>query len=118
MPDRGLTQAHLAILQDILAEVGHGVEGVSLFGSRATGRARPNSDIDLVLYGPVPEATVDRLRQRFEDSMLPVTVDLLVYDRIADAALKAHIDRVGRRLLAHASPGPGGDNSDPPPIVF
>ncbi len=86
---------------------------VDVFGSRATGRARPNSDIDLVLYGPVPEAMLARLHQRFEDSLLPVSVDLLIYERIADPALKAEIDRFARMLFEPAPPGPQPTHAAP-----
>jgi predicted nucleotidyltransferase len=105
-----MPQAHLAIVRDILTRSGVALDRVALFGSRATGRARPDSDIDLVLYGQVPEATLALLHQRFEDSLLPVTVDLLVYDRIEHGALKAHVDRAGRRLFAHAQIGQGTDH--------
>jgi uncharacterized protein len=116
MADHGLTQAHLAIIRDILVGAGISPDRVALFGSRATGRARPNSDIDL--YGPVAEATVDQLHRRFEDSFLPVSVDLLVYDRIDDAPLKAHIDRVARSVFTLSAIGQGRDHGDisPHPI--
>lgn len=84
---RGLLQAHR---QDI---------GKALvFGSRATGRARPSSDIDLALTGVKDPATVDRLRTEFEESLLAVTVDLVDYDRLANPRLRAHIDAVGIEL--------------------
>lgn len=115
MAEHGLTQAHLAIVRNILVEAGVSLDGVAVFGSRATGRARPNSDIDLVLHGPVAETTVELLRRRFDDSLLPVTVDLHIYDRIAHAPLKAHIDRFGRPLFPPASIIPGADQGDHSP---
>ena len=74
-----------------------------VFGSRATGRARPSSDIDLALVGVKNPATVDRLRTDFEESLLAVTVDLVDYDRLANPRLRAHIDAVGIEL----EPAPG-----------
>lgn len=112
MADRGLSEPHLAIVRDILVSAGISPDRVALFGSRATGRARPNSDIDLVLYGPVAGATVDQLHRRFEDSLLPVSVDLLVYDRIEHAPLKAHIDRVARSPFTLSAIGQGRDQGD------
>lgn len=50
-----------------------------VFGSRATGRARPFSDLDILLTQPA-SLTWDqraRLRAEFEASELPFTVDLL-----------------------------------------
>ena len=50
-----------------------------VFGSRATGRARPFSDLDILLTEP-PNLTWDQraqLRDAFEASELPFKVDLL-----------------------------------------
>ncbi len=102
MAEHGLTQHQLNIIRDVLAPYALAIERVSLFGSRATGTARANSDIDLVLYGPVPEAVVDRLRSLFDESGLAVTVDLIAYDRIDTPALKSHIDQVMQPLFEHA----------------
>ena len=57
-----LSQQQLAVLRAVLAPFADRIELVGIFGSRATGMARPNSDIDLVLYGDVEAAVVDRLR--------------------------------------------------------
>ncbi len=37
---------------------------------------------------------LDRIGTVFGESPLPVSVDVLAYDRIGQAGLKAHIDRV------------------------
>jgi predicted nucleotidyltransferase len=52
---------------------------VRAFGSRVTGRAWRYSDLDLVIMGaePLPALTLARLRADFEDSDLPVRVDVL-----------------------------------------
>lgn len=49
------------------------------FGSRATGRARPYSDLDLLLVRQQPLSLVERadLRDRFERSELPFRVDIV-----------------------------------------
>jgi predicted nucleotidyltransferase len=70
-----------------------------LFGSRATGKMRPDSDIDMVVFGPIREADTDRLRSLFDASLLALKVDILAYDRIAYPALKAHIDEVAQALF-------------------
>ncbi|MES2992360.1 MAG: nucleotidyltransferase domain-containing protein [Pseudomonadota bacterium] len=52
---------------------------VKVFGSRATGRARPFSDLDLLFVRP-PHLTWQQradLRDRFEASELPFRVDLV-----------------------------------------
>ncbi len=102
MPDHGLSLQQLQIIRDILTPYAALITRVGLFGSRAKGTARPNSDIDLVLYGPVSEAVADRLHSLFDESALAVTVDLLVYDRIDTPPLKSHIDQVMQPLFEQA----------------
>ncbi len=70
-----------AILYDVLAPFAAGFDRVGLFGSRATGRASPQSDVDLVIYGADDPRLVDRLFTLFDESLLPVTVDVVDYDR-------------------------------------
>lgn len=70
------------------------MEKVALFGSRATGKSRPNSDYDIVLYGNLAQADIDRIWTLFSESPLAVSVDLIAYNLIRHAPLKAHIDLV------------------------
>lgn len=51
---------------------------VRAFGSRVTGKARPDSDLDLIVIGreALQDLTLARLRADFEDSDLPFRVDL------------------------------------------
>ena len=75
------------------------VESVALFGSRATGTYKSYSDIDLVLYGKLDEATLDRLWTCFQESSLPYKVDVKAYEMIHHPPLKEHIDRFARPLF-------------------
>ena len=73
-----LSPAHLATVRALLLNNAPGVP-VYAFGSRVTGRARKFSDLDLAL---VPEQALDwrvlaRLREAFEESDLPITVDVI-----------------------------------------
>ena len=73
-----LSPAHLATVRAILLRDAPGVP-TYVFGSRATGRARKFSDLDLAL---LPEQALDwrvlaRLREAFEESDLPITVDVI-----------------------------------------
>ena len=73
-----LLPVHLATVRAILLRDAPGVP-VYAFGSRATGRARKLSDLDLAL---VPEQALDWrvlacLREAFEESDLPMTVDVI-----------------------------------------
>ena len=97
--DHGLSDASLTLLARTIAQCGEGVTRVDLFGSRATGAHRANSDIDLALHGDVTDATIDRLRTMFLESSLPVSVDVTSYER-AYPPLRRHIDAVARFLLS------------------
>jgi predicted nucleotidyltransferase len=52
---------------------------IAVFGSRATGRARPHSDLDLLFIDPPRLGWAQRadLRDLFEASDLPFAVDLV-----------------------------------------
>ena len=106
--DHGLTPGQLQMLRSVLYPFADHIRLVGLFGSRATGRAGPRSDIDLVLYGPVTQAEYDRLYTVLNDIPLPIGVDLVAYEHVTTPGLKDHIDRVmlplwtGAELAAEA----------------
>jgi predicted nucleotidyltransferase len=98
--NHGLTSDHLRQMQAVLAPYADRIDRVSLFGSRATGTYRPNSDIDLVLHGDVSAELVGRLCTLFQESALPVAVDVKGYDLTAYAPLKRHMDVCMRPLFS------------------
>jgi predicted nucleotidyltransferase len=89
------------------------IERAGLFGSRATGTWKPASDIDLILYGPVSDAEVDRIRTLLLDSDLPVPVDVIAYPSIEGTALQRHIDHVVQVLLTRDELRADGQGRDP-----
>ena len=107
MSAAALTSRQRAIIRDILAPYRHRIDRVALFGSRATGRARANSDIDLVLYGDLDEAEVDRLRTSFDESALSVSVDLVAYGPSVYPPLRRHIDETACDLFLRSDLAPG-----------
>ncbi|NDV26847.1 nucleotidyltransferase family protein [Desulfovibrio sp. JC010] len=55
------------------------------YGSRATGSARPQSDLDLVAFASADQKkAVYNLKEAFEESDLPFIVDLFVWDTVPD----------------------------------
>lgn len=53
------------------------------FGSRVKGNFRPDSDLDLVVFSkPAQSALVSELREALEESSLPFSVDVLVWDEV------------------------------------
>lgn len=88
----GLSSKQLDIIRDILRPFLEHIDSVGLFGSRATGLYRANSDIDIVIYGSLDEKSIDRLFTLLNESQLPMTVDVQAYNLIKYQPLKDHID--------------------------
>ena len=66
---------------------------VAVFGSRAAGRARPFSDLDLLFIQPRRLTWAQRvdLRDAFESSSLPFKVDMVEADSLSEGmAARAH----------------------------
>ncbi len=73
------------------------VKQAILYGSRAKGNYKHGSDIDLTLRG---EADLNlrvlyQIVDELDDLLLPYTIDLSLYNHIADPDVIAHIQRVG-----------------------
>ena len=85
-----LSPAHLSIVERILAEHVPECE-VRAFGSRATWNAKDYSDLDLAVVGeePLPREAVTRLKEAFEESRLPMRVDVIDWHSIADGFREA-----------------------------
>lgn len=68
-----------------------------LFGSRAMGTQRSNSDIDLCVDArELPFATFLRLASELDELVLPYRLDLILRHHIENPDLLQHIDRVGK----------------------
>ena len=102
MPEHGLTPEQLKIIRGVLLPYASVISRVGLFGSRAMGTMRPNSDIDLVLYGSLTEAQVDRIWTLFEESGLALKVDVSAYSLIDYPPLKLHVDEAMQPLFEQA----------------
>ena len=73
------------------------IETVLVYGSRAKGTYRNESDIDLTMKGEKLEwRDLLEIEQAIDDLTLPYKVDLSIYDQIDNRELKAHIDRCGK----------------------
>lgn len=97
-PPFGLPLASVDALRAVLARHAR-VQRVDVYGSRAMERFRPGSDIDLALRGDaLTDADLLAIDREIDELDLPWKIDLSIYDKIDDAALRDHIDRVGRAL--------------------
>jgi predicted nucleotidyltransferase len=82
------------------------VERVVLYGSRALGRHRSGSDVDLCLEAPgLCLADVLELGARLDDLMLPWRIDLQLDHLIEHEGLRHHIQRAGQVLWERAPSG-------------
>ena len=78
---------HLAIVQGILREHMPGGVKVWVFGSRASWTTKDSSDLDLALEceSKLSHKVLGALKDAFEDSTLPYTVDVVDLNRIGDS---------------------------------
>ena len=83
---------------------------VTLFGSRATGKANARSDIDLATRGMVDDGRLGRLALDLADLDIPQICDLKAYEHVVYPPFKRHIDRFG--ITIYAKQGDGGKKND------
>ena len=82
-----LSKDHLVIIRAILSQ--HLPKGTKawIFGSRATGRARQYSDLDLLIAcnaHPLADEVLSTLRDEFDECDLPYKVDLLDWHNLEE----------------------------------
>ena len=96
----GLSESVLATLRAIFQRYPE-IERVRLYGSRAMGRYRPNSDIDLVAFGDsVNYATLAAVLLDIDDSDIPFLVDFQAWNDLRNRKLREHIERVGVNIYS------------------
>jgi predicted nucleotidyltransferase len=94
----GLPEHAILAIQQVLAAHPE-VERAIVYGSRALGRQRPSSDIDLTLIGPaIGCGTLARIEAELDDLLLPWMIDLSRLADLSHPPLLAHIERVGKVL--------------------
>ncbi len=72
------------------------VQRAILFGSRAMGTHRHNSDIDLCLIAPeLPFQSFLQLAATLDERVLPYCLDLILRHHVDNPEFIAHIQRVG-----------------------
>lgn len=101
MKNSGLSEQELEQIRAVLRAV-PAIEKAVLFGSRAMGLARGNSDVDIMLYGEkLTLGDVAHARALLEETTLPYQFDLVLYDA-GNESLREHIEQHGRILLHHS----------------
>lgn len=93
----GLNSEQWKQVYHILDEHRDDIRWVKLFGSRARGDYRETSDVDLAIGCERDLRGV--LKGAFEQSRLPYTFDIVLYDDLAHGKLRDRIDAEGRLLF-------------------
>jgi len=99
LPASGLNQGEMGLLTRLFRQHGE-IQRVILFGSRAKGNARANSDIDLSIVGVDDDLAIEALAEELEDLPLPYRFDVKAMTTIRHGALRRHIDSEGVVIYA------------------
>ncbi|MDR1473948.1 MAG: nucleotidyltransferase domain-containing protein [Lactobacillales bacterium] len=91
--DIGLSDNDLRLILDVFSK--SSVEKAILFGSRAMGNYRYNSDIDIVVSGNLDIFGVQTIAEKLDELPLPYKFDILSYEEIQNANLLSHIKKFG-----------------------
>jgi len=94
----GLSNSNIVSINSVFNHYNE-ISEVLIFGSRAKGDYRDNSDIDLVIKGNnINLSLLQEIEIKLEDLYLPNIIDLIVYDRIENPELISHINRIGKQF--------------------
>lgn len=74
------------------------IDEIIIFGSRARGDYRENSDIDIALKGNLTKIDIALIRDHLDESRIPYTTDVVEYEKIIDIKFREEIDKEGRIL--------------------
>ena len=92
----GLKENTIAQINSVLAQFPQ-VERAIIYGSRAKGKGKPGSDIDLTLIGDqINLSLIYKIEQVLDDLFLPYTIDLSAYHQLSNPDFVDHIDPVGK----------------------
>ncbi|MFH1728868.1 MAG: nucleotidyltransferase domain-containing protein [Pseudomonadota bacterium] len=81
-----LKNEYIEEIKAILSKHAMGIE-VRMFGSRVNKKARPNSDIDLVLIdkNKISFSKLNEIKQVFSESNIPYIVDVIDWHSISES---------------------------------
>jgi predicted nucleotidyltransferase len=101
----GLSENTCATIRKILDQHPM-IEKAVIYGSRAKGNYKNGSDIDMTLIGDALDfKTLSEIAGALDDSDIPYTVDLSLFEKIENPALREHIERVGKVFYECAERG-------------
>ena len=93
----GLSEQDFSMINSVFLK-NKKIELVKIFGSRAKGNYRYNSDIDLVIEGEISDIESQLILSELDELPLPYIFDIKVLNNINNADLIEHIKRVGKLI--------------------
>jgi predicted nucleotidyltransferase len=99
----GLKESDITKTKSVFCEYPE-IDKVILYGSRAKGNYRKNSDIDLSIVGNVNLDKILSIETKLDDLFLPYEFDLSIFNKINNIALKEHIIRIGITFYEKENP--------------
>ena len=103
----GLTDEQIETIKKVCSQHPE-VEQAIIFGSRAKGNYKPASDIDIALKGAALNSTIlNKISNALQDSALPYTFDIILFQQITNKELIDHIERIGKILYEKGGIGDG-----------
>jgi uncharacterized protein len=91
----GLSSDDLKVITEILKQYPE-ISEAFIFGSRAKGTQKAGSDVDIAIKGNDLDELVSTISgQLNEETPLPYTFDVVVFNPLSNDELQEHIQRVG-----------------------
>lgn len=97
MKDIGLTPHEIDLIREVFRRFPV-IREVALYGSRAKGTYRPESDIDLALIGVDDDIQAEAVADELDELPLPYRFDVKAYGGSKYGPLREHVARVGISL--------------------
>lgn len=99
MNDFGLPTGDLNAIINVVASVDN-VQRAVVYGSRAKGNYRPNSDIDIMLFGDsLTFSDIVTVADRLDDLLLPWQIDITARNRVFNSDFIEQVDRYGKVIF-------------------
>ena len=92
----GLSDSEISMIVGLIKNSGS--SKAIIFGSRAKGTWRNNSDIDIAVFGA--GVKIGRLQAQLDELPMPYKFDVICYEDINHKPLREHIDRVGIEIYS------------------
>ena len=93
----GLPDAQIEKIIEVFSKYQE-VESAIVFGSRAKGNYKYNSDIDIAIKGDVSLTLMNDISIELDELDMPLKIDLIIFNNIDNQELIEYVERVGMLL--------------------